>query len=77
MVVNETWFSSGQVVLQNLPSLVCGWVVNAQPYEYIIDMCAAPGNKTTHLGEMSNNKVKLYENTLNLIKGKFIEISIN
>ncbi|XP_045516991.1 tRNA (cytosine(72)-C(5))-methyltransferase NSUN6 isoform X1 [Pieris brassicae] len=56
VVVNETCFSSGHVVLQNLPSIVCSWVVNPQPNENILDMCAAPGNKTTHLGEMSNNK---------------------
>ncbi|XP_050351255.1 tRNA (cytosine(72)-C(5))-methyltransferase NSUN6 [Nymphalis io] len=55
-VINETIFPKGQVLLQNLPSIIAGWVVNAQPYEYILDMCAAPGNKTTHLGEMSDNK---------------------
>nr|XP_026499726.1 putative methyltransferase NSUN6 [Vanessa tameamea] len=55
-VINETIFSKGQVLLQNLPSIIAGWVVNAQPYEFILDMCAAPGNKTTHLAEMSNNK---------------------
>ncbi|VVC89622.1 unnamed protein product [Leptidea sinapis] len=57
-VVNDTLFPTGQVLLQNLPSLVCGWVVNAQPNEYILDMCAAPGNKTTHLAEMALNKAE-------------------
>ncbi|XP_052753266.1 tRNA (cytosine(72)-C(5))-methyltransferase NSUN6 isoform X2 [Galleria mellonella] len=55
-VINETFFNKGEVLLQNLPSIVCGWVVNAQPKEYILDMCAAPGNKTTHLAEMSDNQ---------------------
>ncbi|CAK1580262.1 unnamed protein product [Parnassius mnemosyne] len=55
-VINETIYPEGQVLLQNLPSIVVGWVVNPQPNEIILDMCAAPGNKTTHLGEMSNNK---------------------
>lgn len=55
-VINETIFPRGHVLLQNLPSIIAGWVVNAQPYEYILDMCAAPGNKTTHLAEMSCNK---------------------
>lgn len=57
-VVNETIYSKGEVLLQNLPSIVCGWVMNAQPNEYILDMCAAPGNKTTHLAEMSNDQVR-------------------
>ncbi|XP_038209650.1 tRNA (cytosine(72)-C(5))-methyltransferase NSUN6 isoform X2 [Zerene cesonia] len=55
-VINESLFPQGQVLLQNLPSIVCGWVVNAKPNERILDMCAAPGNKTTHLAEMSDNK---------------------
>ncbi|XP_026327101.1 putative methyltransferase NSUN6 [Hyposmocoma kahamanoa] len=55
-VVNETLYPKGEILLQNLPSIVCGWVVNAKPTELILDMCAAPGNKTTHLAEMSNNQ---------------------
>ncbi|GBP23217.1 hypothetical protein EVAR_82382_1 [Eumeta japonica] len=55
-VINENLYPKGDVLLQNLPSLVCGWVVDARPGEIILDMCAAPGNKTTHLAEMSNNK---------------------
>lgn len=55
-VVNESVCPKGELLLQNLPSIVCGWVVNAQSKEYILDMCAAPGNKTTHLAEMSKNQ---------------------
>ncbi|CAB3261455.1 unnamed protein product [Arctia plantaginis] len=55
-VINESIYPKGVVLLQNLPSIICGWVVDAQANEYILDMCAAPGNKTTHLAEMSNDK---------------------
>ncbi|XP_026734797.1 putative methyltransferase NSUN6 isoform X1 [Trichoplusia ni] len=55
-VVNETLFPKGEVLLQNLPSIVCGWVMDAKPNEIILDMCAAPGNKTTHLAEMSKDQ---------------------
>ncbi|XP_036139696.1 tRNA (cytosine(72)-C(5))-methyltransferase NSUN6 isoform X2 [Monomorium pharaonis] len=37
------------IQLQNLPSIVCSLVLNPQPGEIILDMCAAPGNKTTHI----------------------------
>ncbi|XP_073956961.1 tRNA (cytosine(72)-C(5))-methyltransferase NSUN6 isoform X3 [Choristoneura fumiferana] len=43
-VVNESIYPKGTLLLQNLPSLVCGQVVNARPGELILDMCAAPGN---------------------------------
>jgi len=45
-----------QLFLQNLPSIVCGHVVDPKPGEYILDMCAAPGGKTTHLGILMNNE---------------------
>lgn len=48
--------SPGLAVMQNLPSIVCGRVVNPQPGEIILDMCAAPGNKTTHLSMLMKNQ---------------------
>ncbi|XP_048806456.1 tRNA (cytosine(72)-C(5))-methyltransferase NSUN6 [Lagopus muta] len=38
--------------LQNLPSVVVSHVLNPQPGERILDMCAAPGGKTTHLATL-------------------------
>ncbi|OWR41596.1 hypothetical protein KGM_201672 [Danaus plexippus plexippus] len=58
-VINESMYPKGHLVLQNLPSIITGWVVNAQPNEHILDMCASPGNKTTHLAEMSNNQAHI------------------
>ncbi|XP_041978921.1 tRNA (cytosine(72)-C(5))-methyltransferase NSUN6 [Aricia agestis] len=55
-VINEKIYPTGQILLQNLPSIVTGWVVDPKPHELILDMCASPGNKTTHLAEMSGDK---------------------
>lgn len=46
-------------ILQNLPSIVCGHVlgVNAEDNLTVLDMCAAPGNKATHLATLMKNKV--------------------
>lgn len=46
-------------VLQNLPSIVCGRVVNPKPGDLVLDMCAAPGNKTTHLAELMEDRGRL------------------
>lgn len=47
--------SNADALLQNLPSIVCARVLAPQPGERILDMCAAPGNKTTHIAELMGN----------------------
>lgn len=42
--------------LQNLPSVVVGHVLDPQPGEVILDMCAAPGGKTTHVASLMGDK---------------------
>ncbi|NXH22652.1 NOP2 methyltransferase, partial [Bucco capensis] len=42
--------------LQNLPSVLVSHVVNPQPGERILDMCAAPGGKTTHLATLMHDQ---------------------
>lgn len=59
-VLNSTILPLGECLLQNLPSIVCLKVLNPQKGEAILDMCAAPGNKTSHIAEMMNNEVNLY-----------------
>ncbi|XP_013164893.1 PREDICTED: putative methyltransferase NSUN6 isoform X2 [Papilio xuthus] len=58
-VINESIYPKGHILLQNLPSIIVGWVLNAKPDEHILDMCAAPGNKTTHLAETSKNQAPI------------------
>jgi methyltransferase NSUN6 len=43
--------------LQNLPSVLCGHILNPHHEHRILDMCAAPGGKTTHLATLMENKV--------------------
>ncbi|NXN21587.1 NOP2 methyltransferase, partial [Nycticryphes semicollaris] len=42
--------------LQNLPSVVVSHILNPQPGERILDMCAAPGGKTTHLATLMHDQ---------------------
>ncbi|KAJ7408300.1 putative methyltransferase NSUN6 [Pitangus sulphuratus] len=42
--------------LQNLPSVVVSHILNPQPGEKILDMCAAPGGKATHLATLMHDQ---------------------
>ncbi|XP_072364659.1 tRNA (cytosine(72)-C(5))-methyltransferase NSUN6 isoform X4 [Scyliorhinus torazame] len=44
------------VFLQNLPSVVVSHVLDPKPGERILDICAAPGGKTTHIAALMNDK---------------------
>ncbi|XP_076828689.1 tRNA (cytosine(72)-C(5))-methyltransferase NSUN6 isoform X2 [Brachyhypopomus gauderio] len=46
----------GELFLQNLPSVVVGHVLGPLPGERILDMCAAPGGKTTHIAALMGNQ---------------------
>lgn len=45
--------------VQNLPSVVVGHVLGPRPGERILDMCAAPGGKTTHIAALMTNQVSV------------------
>jgi len=46
----------GEIFLQNLPSVVAAHVLDPQPGERILDMCAAPGGKTTAIAILMRDK---------------------
>jgi 16S rRNA C967 or C1407 C5-methylase (RsmB/RsmF family) len=44
-----------RMMLQNLPSVLVAHTLNPQPKDTILDMCAAPGGKTSHLASLVKN----------------------
>ncbi|CAK9874412.1 unnamed protein product [Sphagnum jensenii] len=47
---------TGDIFLQNLPSVVAAHVLDPKPGERILDMCAAPGGKTTAIAMLMEDK---------------------
>lgn len=41
--------------LQNLPSVLCGHVLRPDKHAKVLDMCAAPGGKATHIASLMGN----------------------
>lgn len=51
-VGNLPGFSEGLFAIQDEASQLMGCLVDAQPGEQVLDLCAAPGGKTAHLAEV-------------------------
>ena len=66
-------FQSGFFSIQDESAALVVLLLDPHPGETIIDMCAAPGGKTTFIAELMNNQGRIvavdkYESKLNLIK---------
>lgn len=48
-----------KIFFQNLPSMVVAHALSPQPGDTIIDMCAAPGGKTSHVASLVNNNATI------------------
>jgi 16S rRNA (cytosine967-C5)-methyltransferase len=69
MVQLQELMRSGQVYLQDEASQLVAHAVTPQSAQYILDLCAAPGSKSTHLARLTNGSAAviaadLYEHRL-------------
>ncbi|WP_027339152.1 16S rRNA (cytosine(967)-C(5))-methyltransferase RsmB [Halonatronum saccharophilum] len=66
-------FKEGNFQVQGLASMAVAHVLNPDRDDLVIDLCSAPGGKTTHLAQLMENtgqiySVDLHEHKLELIK---------
>lgn len=48
-----------EMMLQNFPSIVVAHTLDPQPNDVVLDMCAAPGGKTSHLASLVGNQATI------------------
>ena len=66
------FFKEGFYIIQDESSQLVAFLMDPKPGEQILDACAAPGGKTTHMAQMMGNQGKIY--TLDISREKFVLI---
>ena len=74
-------FRDGWFYLQDPGTLLAPVMLGAQPGETILDLCAAPGGKTTFLAQLVNNQAKIVAgdldpNRLRLVKDNCLRLGV-
>lgn len=81
-IANLDSFQRGEFFVQGLSSMLVAPILNPAPDDVVIDLCAAPGGKTTHCAQLMENQglikaVDIHEQKLDLIQENCQRLSID
>jgi NOL1/NOP2/sun family putative RNA methylase len=67
----------GEYYIQGLSSMIPPLILDPKPGETVLDLCAAPGSKTTELAELMNNQGTLVANEIQLNRVKMLVYNLD
>ena len=72
-IENNNLYKEGLFTVQDVSSMLVGKVMNPKENSLVLDVCSAPGGKTTHMATLMNNTGQvvsrdIYDHKLKLIK---------
>ena len=72
-IENNELYKEGLFTVQDVSSMLVGKVMNPKENSLVLDVCSAPGGKTTHMATLMNNTGQvisrdIYDHKLKLIK---------
>ncbi len=72
-IVDLPGFADGYFTVQDETAMSAAALLAPQPGEHVLDLCAAPGTKTTHLAELMNGKGSIVATDVDLGRLRRIE----
>ncbi|WP_242851707.1 16S rRNA (cytosine(967)-C(5))-methyltransferase RsmB [Caloranaerobacter sp. TR13] len=72
-ITNTEEFNKGYFQIQDESSMLVGQVLNPKEDSLVLDVCSAPGGKTTHIAQKMNNKGKIIARDIHEHKLKLVE----
>jgi len=54
-ITETTEYLNGHFIIQDKASILVGEITNPKPGDVVLDVCAAPGIKTSHIAQLMNN----------------------
>ena len=69
-------YQNGEIYIQSFSSMLPPIILDPKPKENILDMCAAPGGKTTQLAAISGNKAYITACERNPIRSEKLKYNI-
>ena len=58
-LVDTSPYREGKIIFQDKASVLVGEVASPKPTDLVLDICAAPGVKTSHLAQLMDNKGRI------------------
>ena len=87
-IENNKLYKEGLFTVQDISSMLVGKVMNPKENSLILDVCSAPGGKTTHIATLMENsgqvvsrdifehKIKLIQNSVNRLGLKNVDVEL-
>ncbi|MBU5677362.1 16S rRNA (cytosine(967)-C(5))-methyltransferase RsmB [Alkaliphilus sp. MSJ-5] len=66
-------YKKGYIQIQDFSSMLVAKILDPKEGEYVIDVCSAPGGKTTHMAQIMNNKGTIIARDIHEHKLKLVE----